>query len=187
MTGDAQTPEEIAASVGDATAAEFVLAWADVVLNHRDWALAMQVATPELRLATAQQFVVEAGQVELPRVAAWDRDALVNDLAMVNTGTPLWDVYAAAFLDSFEAFRGIRLAVGTRQRPIDIDHERLVLIDYDNSPHEARKVDGQEMKFREADQPIVGWPFVVRRMQDGWLLASYGEDLPRPGWPPFLG
>jgi hypothetical protein len=48
-------------------------------------------------------------------------------------------------------------------------------------------VDGRELKYRPADQPVVGWPLVVRRVRDSWLLASYGEDLPRPGWPPFLG
>jgi hypothetical protein len=187
MTGDAQSPEEMAARIADGSAGEFVKAWADVVLNHRDWAPAMRVATPQLRLATAQQFVLGAPQVGISQVAAWDRDVLANELAEVDTANPFWDVYAAAFLGSFEAFRGTRLAVGTRQRPIDIDHARVVLIDYDNSPHETRVVDGQELKYRPADQPVVGRPLVVRRVQDSWLLASYGEDLPRPGWPPFLG
>jgi hypothetical protein len=106
MTGDAQTPEEMAASIADGSAGEFVMAWADVVLNHRDWALAMRVATPELRLATAQQFVLGATQVGMSQVATWDRDVLANELAEVDTANPFWDAYAAAFLGSFEAFRG---------------------------------------------------------------------------------
>jgi len=44
MSEAGQSPEKIAATASPGTAAEFVPAWADIVLNHRDWAAAMHVA-----------------------------------------------------------------------------------------------------------------------------------------------
>ncbi|MEW2506039.1 hypothetical protein AB0878_36870 [Amycolatopsis sp. NPDC047767] len=176
---DDQSPEEMAAALSDGSAGEFVAAWADVVLNHRDWTLAMQVATPELRLATVQLFLHSLGDIGLSNA---ERDAVAADLASINTSNPIWDDYAAALLGSFDERRqGGRLGVGTLQRPVDIDHERIVLIDYDNSPHEIRVVNGQEIKVRPAEHELRGWPLLARRTPTGWLLASYGEELPEQG------
>ncbi|SFW11524.1 hypothetical protein [Amycolatopsis australiensis] len=188
MTSDAQSAAEVAAGRGEGTAAEFVNAWVNVVLDDRNWALAMGVSTSELRLATAQHFIVRAQQLGVLEVPDDGRDEVAADLASVDTDHPLWNFYATYFLDSFDDVRGRQLAHSTRPRPIDVEHEGVLLIDYASSPGELMTVDGQEMKQLRAEHPPQPqWPLVARRVSHGWLLASFREQLPQPGWPPFLG
>lgn len=182
---NAQTPEEITAALGGGSVAEFVGAWVDVVLNHQDWATAMGASTLELRLATAQEFILGAER-HGASFTVGPRDELAAQLATIDLDHPLWNAYAEAWLASFDAFRGHRLGIGTRTRPIDIDHEGVVVIDYEANPGETRTVNGQEMKFDDGHGPQRQWPLIARRLPDSWLLAGFGEQLPRPGWPPFL-
>ncbi|WIV59125.1 hypothetical protein [Amycolatopsis nalaikhensis] len=188
MTGDGQSAAEIAASRGEGTATEFVCAWVDVVLNHRDWALAMGASTPELRLATAQHFIVQAQHLKALDIPDTIRDELAAELAAIDTSHALWNAYATASLDSFDDVRGKHLAHSTRPRPIDIEHEGVLLIEYDTSSVTPMTVDGQELKqVRTEEPPELQWPLVARRVSGLWLLASFRGELPRPGWPPFLG
>lgn len=164
-----------------------VWAWVDVVLNEGDWSTAMRASTPELRLACAQHWVLAAQRARVSVVAGWDRDDLARALAAPDETNPCWPTYAHDRVNSFSHFRGINFGAGSRPRPVDLDHERVVLIDLDDNSHGRRTIGGRDLAYRDEGQQIVGWPLLARRSRGTWIVASYGYDLPVPGWPPALG
>lgn len=185
---DIQSPEEVAAQAGAGSVGQFVLAWLNTILEERDWATAMRHSTPELRLARAQAWVFKAQSTG--EVAGFSVHRVADELAAANEEHPLWSTFADAELRGFDqAWGDVRehLAIGTRPRPLDPDHEVVVVADYRTVPSQELDHGGFEGKLvTRAD--IRAWPMVVRHQGGQYLMASHNgpERMPQPGWPPTL-
>lgn len=190
VSDDQQTPEEAEAQAGDGSVGQFVMLWVSAILDSGAWALAMATSTPELRLARAQAWVMNAqrtGQAD-----GFDRDALAASLAAVDESHALWSDYAAAEVQGFREVWGDvgnHLAVGSRPRPLDPDHELVLVVDYRTVPNDEQAHGDHVAKVVDSPTEIAAFPFVVRHYEGGrFLIASHNgpDNMPAPGWPPQL-
>ena len=190
VSDDQQTPEEAEAQAGDGSVGQFVMLWVSAILDSGAWALAMATSTPELRLARAQAWVMNAqrtGQAD-----GFDRDALAASLAAVDESHALWSDYAAAEVQGFREVWGDvgnHLAVGSRPRPLDPDHELVLVVDYRTVPNDEQAHGEHVAKVVDSPTEVAAFPFVVRHYEGGrFLIASHNgpDNMPAPGWPPQL-
>jgi hypothetical protein len=184
-----QSPEEVAAQVADGGPVATLEAWLLGVRELRQWPTPLGLMTDELRLACAQDYLLHlehAGDAS-NRSAA---QALAN---AQHPECPAFCEWLQGAIDVlFDGWPGL-VAVGSRPRPVDLDHELVLLVllvPYDNVNAPTTTVPGVgEVKVvRDPDPSSVHLGFLMRRTDEapaGWLVAGWnGEQRPQPGWPP---
>lgn len=188
MTDGRQCPEEMAAQVADGSAAAVLDAWIMGVRELRQWPTPLGLMTPELRLTCAQAYVVALEQAG----GSADR-AMAQPLADVQH--PAWPEFCewlqASIDEMFEGWPEL-LGVASRPRPVDLDHELVVLVPYGDMQGPTSDVPGLG-PVRMVEDVVSGSSvpqrgFLMRRDQQapaGWLVAGWnGDRHPEPGWPP---
>jgi hypothetical protein len=181
-----QSPEEIAAQIVDGGPVATLEAWLLGVRELRQWPIPLGLMTDELRLACAQDYLLNlegAGH-------ASDRSAAQ---ALANAQHPEWPAFCQWLQEAIDVlFEGWPelVAVGSRPRPVDLDHELVLLVPYEDVDGPATTVPGVgEVKVvHDPDPSSVRLGFLMRRAHEapgGWLVAGWnGEQRPQPGWPP---
>lgn len=175
-----QTDAEIDAQVeGVAT---FGLGWLTAILTEFRWDLAMQTATPELRRGHAEGWVL--GALQTGEISLGERDEVLTALSAPDVDHRWWDRFALANHRYYtRRFGDVRdnLAVGSRPRPIDVDHELVGIVDYRTvEQHGVEGRGGRGVFLTEAVPPFV-W-LTLRHYPEGFLVAGidFIEDHPQP-------
>lgn len=125
---DRQTPEEMAAHLGDEGPAPVAEAWLAAIYERGSWELALSLCTEHLRRRVAEDFVDDASPLGGQSLA----DA-VAALSRIDRSHPLWPSLSSTWLGWFGNIHDGTvndLAFGSRPRPVDIDHEIVVVVDY---------------------------------------------------------
>ncbi|TFV72482.1 hypothetical protein E4P40_20445 [Blastococcus sp. CT_GayMR20] len=181
-------PPEVAAMASDDGPIPTLTTWLLAVREDRRWDRAMELMTPELRLASAQRFVLlDDDGTPGGRAAA---EALAGLAAVEH---PLFAEFGEIWLEAMdESFAGwpAGIGFGSQPRPVDLDHELLIVVPYSDVTGPTRSLGGgreaTQLRGEAADIRQLG--FLMRHAPDaptGWLLAGWRYDQkPEPGWPP---
>lgn len=188
MTGDQQTPEEIAAQASDDGPMPTLTAWLQAVRRVRVWGIALGLMTPELRLTCARAFVRATEELGNPT-----EEGAAEALAAGDRAHPAYESFCASWQRLMDlGFAGWpeRLAFGSRPRLVDLDHEILVVVPYADVAGPVAQVAGvgEVKQLRSADPaPDRQMGFLMRREPEtpgGWLVAGWRHQrLPEVHWP----
>lgn len=136
----------------------------------------------DLRLVRAQAWLwnnreaIElAGQDLAARAQSWVDNEAIDDL---------WPSFASIELQSLRSswskwlacLRNGSLGAGSASRLVGPDLEVVLLM----------PTEGEPLVFNEPTLVDSAITFVVRRTDDGWRIAAYGDRLPESGWPPTI-
>ena len=167
---DTQTREEAEAQTADGSAGNFVLAWLHAVVVMHRWDLAMQTATRAFRTRSATRWAdnaIAAGTLPMD-----DRDDACSAFTALGVEHHYWAAYADACVrehTDYLADASHHLALGGRPRPVSIESEEFLVVDYRTAPG----VDDDGVKILELPiDPL--WRVVVKHYDWGYLVdASY--------------
>ena len=170
MDHDTQTREEAEAQTADGSAGEFVLIWLHAVVVMHRWDLAMQSATRAFRRRSATRWADNA--IAAGTLPAEDRDDACGAFTALGFDHHLWAAYADACVrehTDYLAAASHHLALGGRPRPVSVDLEEFLVVDYRTVPG----VDDDGVKLLESPiDPL--WRVVVKHHEWGCLVdASY--------------
>ncbi|HEY3439092.1 MAG TPA: hypothetical protein VGK35_15500 [Actinotalea sp.] len=167
---DAQPRAEAQAQVSEGSAGEFALAWLHAVLVMHRWDLAMQTATIAFRFRSATRWL--APTIAARRLHPDDQEDVVAAFLALGTAHHLWHAYASSCVrEHTDRFAGCHehLAIGGRPRPLTVDREEFLVVDYRTVPGP----DDHGVKLLEAPMDPL-WSLVVKHLQSGYLMdASY--------------
>lgn len=154
-----------------------VYAFLDAILTEGNYGKAWRVADPNWRLCRAQAWLW--ANRDHPLVASFDRDDAARSLAADDSTHELWGHFAATELEQFtEAWADpdvTKYGAASASRPV-ADGEIVFLTDVSGSPSGL---------LVTAPTLLKGVPFLVRQIDDVWVIANVaGDSLPEPGWPP---
>jgi hypothetical protein len=177
MTGDFQTPEELGALCGPGSAFEAARAWLTAVIVDEDLAAAWTLTDPALRFCLAQAWLWE--HRDEPTLAHASLELVAQALQRGGAGL-WWESFAADQVAACRESWGIvsldSWGFLSRPRPIAPDLELLLLANH------------AETGILITEPTMVSvLPFLMRHTASGWLVASFAEQLPQPGWPPSVG
>lgn len=154
----------------------FTYWWLHSVIVQRDYLAAWQRCTFEFRLARAQAWIYN--NATWPDIAERQRDELAAELVAAETLDLMWAAFARTELDqmheAWSSYAAGGWGAATRPRPIDLDHEVVLLLD----------TAGEEVVFEQETLLTDAKVFTVRSTLGGWQMAAFGDRLPVPGWPP---
>lgn len=167
---DTQTREEAEAQTAEGTAGEFALVWLHAVVVMHRWDLALQTSTPAFRWRSAARWADNA--VAAGTLPANDRDDTCAALTALGFDHRHWSAYADACVrehTDYLADASHHLALGGRPRPVSVDLEEFLVVDYRTVPG----VDDDGVKLLDAPiDPL--WRVVVKHEKRGYLVdASY--------------
>ncbi len=167
------TADDVGAVTGPVKAAQ---AWIEAVqLGRYDTAWAM--TDPNLRLVRAQAWVWN-NRTDAD-IAALNRDELARALAQERPDHPLWGDFAATELHQITNVYGTYQAEnwGASSGPSTVGPDySLVLFAH---------LSGDPLILTDRP-PVFSLAFLMHAAPRGWLLASFSDVLPKPGWPPTL-
>lgn len=168
MEDDTQTRAEAEAQVTDGSAGEFALVWLHAVVVMQRWDLAMQSATLAFRTQSASRWL--EGAIAAGALPAEDRDDAHSAFVALGFEHRLWSLYAEACVRAHaERLAGAHrhLALGGRPRPISVDREEFLFVDYRTVPG----VDDDGVKLLESPiDPL--WRVVVKHFDWGYLIDA---------------
>lgn len=175
-----RTPEEHFAPAGPVGVA---VTWLAAVLERQDLAHAWPHTDHRWRLAWAQNWIT--ANRRRARVQLRDRDELAWSLATKGPKDPLWRPFARTELEALhEALPSDlhRWAVGGDVRPVDDEHEVVLLIEHfgPSGVHDPTQPGGLDV--RAGTVKVLMHRLSRRR---GWAVAGLGDPPtpPAPGWP----
>jgi hypothetical protein len=174
MTKEQQSPEELKAHFAEGSPATAAMDWVNEFLSNGLGAVWART-DPDLRLAITQSFVV-TNQAH-PEIAGHDRDLLVARIVHANRS----DAWAESVLDHLDEelrkempawFLGRRCGVPAQPGPMTPDYELILFLETNGGMFQIDKS---------------GWmraqKLLMHHTPSGWLVASFDEDIPMPGWP----
>ena len=168
VENDTQTRAEAEAQVTVGSAGEFALVWLHAVVVMHRWDLAMQSATLAFRTRSASRWI--HGAIAAGALPAQDRDNAHSALVALGFEHPLWSLYAEACVhEHAERLAGARrhLALGGRPRPVSVDREEFLVVDYRAVPG----VDDDGVKLLESPMDPL-WRVVVKHYDWGYLIDA---------------
>ena len=136
----------------------------------------------DLRLVRAQAWLWN--NREASELASQDLAALAQSWVDNEAIDDLWPSFASIELHSLrsswstwlDCLRSGSLGAGSASRLVGPDLEVVLLM----------PTEGEPLVFNEPTPVHSAITFVVRRTDDGWRIAAYGDRLPEPGWPPTI-
>jgi hypothetical protein len=168
-----QAAGDLSAATGPVKAAQ---AWIEAVqLGRYDTAWAM--TEPRLRLVRAQAWIWNNRKDT--DIAALDRDELARALAEERPSHPLWGDFAATELHQitgvYGTFQSENWGATSGPSAAGPDYALVLFAHLSGDP------------LILTDRPSVfSLAFLMHASARGWLLASFSDVLPAPGWPPKL-
>lgn len=161
---------------GEGGSVHALIHWLKLVMEDRDYRSAWPLMDENLRRCRAQAWLWNAGQ-HYPFIAE-NRVEYAEDFVQDVPAHQLWDDFAADDLngihEAWSEFYARQLGASDRTRPIGLDLELVVMIPTGGTP----------LQF---DEPTVveALLFIMRHVENRWLVAAWADHLPEPGWPPI--
>ena len=175
MTEEQQSPEELAAHFAQGSPAVAAMDWVNEFLSKGLGAVWART-DPDLRLAITQTFIMT--NHAHPDIAGRDRDRVADRIVHADR----FDDWTGGVLDHLDNefrkgmpawFLGGRCGVPSQPGPVMPGYELILFLETNSG--------GLRMDRW-------GWiraqRLLMHHSPDGWLLASFGEAAPTPGWPP---
>jgi hypothetical protein len=175
MTDERQSPEELKAHFARGSPALAAMDWVTQFLSSGLGAVWART-DPDLRLAITQTFII-TNQTH-PEIAGRDRDRLAARIMHADRS----DAWTGDVLDHLDDefrkalpawFLGGRCGVPSQPGPVTPGYELILFLE----------TNGGRLRIDRS-----GWiraqKLLMHHTPDGWLVASFGEDVPTPGWPP---
>lgn len=139
---------------------------------------------PDFRLAMAQYWIVHNEEVlREPSVIDLGRDTFARELSREAPIHQLWEhcgrVSLREITDTCGGLVHEDLLIGTRPRVIGPDLELIRFF-----PKSEMWQDEDGNYYFAPGQAVMGISVIVRYRDPRWLIASIGDRLYRPGWPP---
>jgi hypothetical protein len=132
--------------------------------------------SPLMRICRAQAWIWN--NRDDPAIDGELQDRLEHLATGPHRGDPLWDDFSAIELRQLREAWGDKyarqLGAASRTRVVGPDLELVVLVPTDGTPIEVH----------EPTLVTDALLFLVERGDNRWYIASYGDALPEPGWPP---
>jgi hypothetical protein len=175
MTEEQRSLEELTAHFAQGSPALAAMGWVNEFLSSGLGAVWVRT-DPDLRLAISQTFIM-ANQAH-PEIAGRDRDRLADRIVHADRSDG-WTVGVLDHLDD-EFRKGMptwflegRCGVPPQPGPLMPGYELILFLE----------TNGGGLRMDRS-----GWiraqKLLMHHTRDGWLVASFGEDVPTPGWPP---
>jgi hypothetical protein len=175
---DHQSPEELEAHYGTGGPVDAALRWIELVREgelERAWPL----TESRLRLVLVQAWLW--ANRSHPLIKGSDLDEAAAALARQVSPHPLWHHFLRSqqseFDDKWADFDLAYWGAGSRPRIIAPDLELIICI----------RTGGEPIVFEEATLLDNARLFLMHSGPEGWLVASFEDVLPEPGWPPKSG
>ena len=167
------TAGDVGAVTGPVKAAQ---AWIEAIQLGR-YEAAWAMTDPRLRLVRAQAWVWNNRKDT--DILACDRDDLARALAEERPDHPLWGDFAATEVHQmtgvYGTFRSENWGASSGPSTAGPDYA-LVLFGH---------LSGDPLILTDAP-PVFSLVFLMHAAGRGWVLASFSDVLPTPGWPPKL-
>lgn len=181
MTSE-QPEDEVQAQVGDGSNGESVLSWFGTILNHGDWLLAVQFMGGELRRNHACSWAEDAATTG--ELLGHEIAEVIEALVEPDSSHPCWPGYARANLDWYGGQFGDfmeHIAIGSLPRPLAVDLEGFILVDYRAVDAPETEVNGLPRR-RVDDRPAPAAVRVAVQMTDlGPRIESWSPGPAYPG------
>lgn len=175
MTDEQRSPEELEAHFAEGSPAAAAMDWVNEFLS-RGLSAVWGRTDPDLRLAVTQSFVVT--NRAHPEIARQDRDLVADRIVHADPS----DDWAEGVLDHLDEefrkamptwFLGRRCGVPAQPGPVTPGYELILFVETNGGTFQM-------------DQS--GWmraqKLLMHHTPGGWLVASFDEEIPTPGWPP---
>jgi hypothetical protein len=175
MTKEQQSPEELKAHFAQGSPAAAAMDWVNGFLS-RGLGAVWARTDPDLRLAVTQTFIMT--NRAHPEIAGQDRDRLAARIVHADRS----DGWTGDVLDHLDDefrkgmpgwFLGGRCGVPSQPGPVTPGYELVLFLE----------TNGGRLRMDRS-----GWiraqKLLMHHTADGWLVASFGEEVPTPGWPP---
>ena len=168
---DERTPAE--------TAQQSATRWVKAVIDDGDLLAAWPLTDPVLRLVLAQDWVwTHRHQPTIGHDRSWDE--LARGLAAVPPHEELWDAFSQELVNRWRkiwpGFTSSAWVPWDQPEVIALDLEMVTFLESDG---------GAPVRF-EPGRSALARRFALRHTDDGWLVASVGDQMFVPGWPPSL-
>jgi hypothetical protein len=174
MTEEQQSPEELKAHFAQGSPAVAAMDWVNEFLSN-GLAAVWARTDPDLRLAITQSFVV-TNQAH-PEITGQDRDLLAARIVRADPS----DTWVEGVLDHLDGefrkgmpawFLRRRCGVPAQPGPVTPGYELILFLETNGG-------------MLQMDQS--GWmraqKLLMHHTPGGWLVASFDEEIPMPGWP----
>ena len=194
-------PDAMAADSEPGTPQAAAVRWVEAVMERGDLAEAWPLTDPTLRLVLAQDWVWNhrhelsgphgshgsQGSAEGPEGPGLtlahhsDWDAIAQGLADSPSTSELWDRFAGDTIGLWQqVWRGFspRTSVSEEPEVLDLDMEMVTFLDSDGGSGATGTRPGRTSLARR---------FAMIHTEGRWLVASIGDQVFRPGWPPTRG
>lgn len=170
-----QSPEEIHAHMEGV--GNYALTWVELVTKIFRWDMAMATATEELREGFVDGWL--AGAVQTGELTAGESEGFRNAVLGGDFSHPRFDRFAIANFRYFSRMLDDardNLAIGSRPRPFDLDHEDVTFVDYRELPEGSRQSPTGVGAVPSTDMDVL---LVVRvKHVDGAMQVAHVEFNP---------
>jgi hypothetical protein len=174
MTDEQQSREELAAHFAEGSPALAAMDWVNELLS-RGLGAVWARTDPDLRLSITQSFIVT--NHAHPDIAGRDRDLLA---ARIVRGDPS-DGWVGGVLDHLDGelrrgmpawLLGRRCGVPSQAGPVTPGYELVLFVETSDGAFQMDR--SGWMRARK---------MLMHHTPGGWLVASFDEEVPTPGWP----
>ena len=161
------------------TAQQAATRWVKAVMDDGDLVAAWPLTDPVLRLVLAQDWVwTHRHHPTIGQDRSWDE--LARGLAAVPPDHQLWDAFSTELVKRWRkiwpGFTSSSWEAWGQPEVVALDLEMVTFLESDGR---------QPVRF-EPGRSALARRFALRHTESGWLVASVGDQMFVPGWPPSL-